>query len=80
MPSIVSLHVSGDDARISLKSGGGAHINLRSDAVPVPAVDDYEQLRNKPSIEGVTLISDKTFADFGYEKATPHDIDKEFFG
>lgn len=29
----------------------------------VQAVDDYNRLRNKPQIEGVELIGNKTFAD-----------------
>lgn len=41
---------------------------------------DYEKLTNKPSIEGVTLIKDKTFKQLGLEPMTPQEIDTMIFG
>ena len=32
-----------------------------------PGANDYERLNNKPSIESVELIGDKTFEDLGLE-------------
>ena len=37
-------------------------------------VADYEVLGNKPSIEGVELVKDKSFAQLGMDKATNEDI------
>lgn len=37
-------------------------------------VSDYELLSNKPSIAGVELIKDKSFAELGMETATNEDI------
>lgn len=41
---------------------------------------DYEELVNKPSIEGITLIGNKTFEDFGYTAITPQEIDEIIYG
>lgn len=46
----------------------------------VPGADDYDALRNKPSIEGVTLQGDRTFEQLGLEPMTPQDIDKIIYG
>ena len=35
---------------------------------------DYEQLKNLPQIEGVTLIKNKTFSELGMEECTNQDI------
>lgn len=36
---------------------------------------DYNDLVNKPSIEGVELIGDKTLEELGVEALTPQEID-----
>lgn len=36
--------------------------------------NDYERLRNKPSIESVELKGDKSISDFGVSVATDYDI------
>ncbi len=41
---------------------------------------DYNSLRNKPSIEGVTLQGDKTFPQLGLDIISNQDIDKIIFG
>lgn len=38
----------------------------------------YNDLSNKPTIEGVPVINDKTFSDFGLEEASILDIEKMF--
>lgn len=38
-------------------------------------INDYEELINKPSIEGVTLIKNKTFSQLGLDKMTNFDIE-----
>ena len=37
--------------------------------------NDYNDLVNKPSIEGVELIGDKTLEELGVEALTPQEID-----
>ena len=37
--------------------------------------NDYNDLINKPSIEGVELIGDKTLKELGVEALTPQEID-----
>ena len=38
-------------------------------------INDYEELINKPSIEGVTLVKNKTFSQLGLDKITNFDIE-----
>lgn len=44
------------------------------------STDDYNNLINKPSIEGVTLQGDKTFSQLGLDEITPQDIDTILYG
>lgn len=37
--------------------------------------NDYNNLINKPSIEGVELVGDKTLEELGVEALTPQEID-----
>ena len=41
---------------------------------------DYNNLRNKPSIEGVPLIGDNSFRQLGLDTITEADIDEIMFG
>ena len=41
----------------------------------VNGTNDYNDLINKPSIEGVELIGDKTLEELGVEALTPQEID-----
>lgn len=43
--------------------------------VTVGGTTDYERLRNLPSIEGVTLIGDKTFPQLNMVKLTNSEIE-----
>lgn len=56
-------------ARISLHVRGDPAIELASDAVVMDGGEggttDYEELSNKPSIEGNVLIGDKTLEQLG---------------
>ena len=38
--------------------------------------DNYEKLKNKPSIEGVTLQGDKTFPELGVRPLSVQEIEK----
>lgn len=39
------------------------------------SINDYEKLVNKPQIEGVTLIGNKTFPDLGLEKLSNTELE-----
>lgn len=43
--------------------------------VTIGGTTDYERLRNLPSIEGVTLIGDKTFPQLNMSKLTNTEIE-----
>lgn len=43
--------------------------------VVIAHTDDYEKLRNKPKIEGVTLIGDKTFRQLGMDAASVQEVE-----
>ena len=43
-------------------------------------VTDYEELENKPSIEGTTLIGNKELGEIGVGIITPQEIDNLLFG
>lgn len=36
--------------------------------------NDYEKLKNKPSINGVELVQDKSFEDLGFSELTALDV------
>ena len=44
----------------------------------IPSANDYEKALNKPSIEGVTLVNDKTFEDLGLSEVGNTEL-KEMF-
>lgn len=64
-------------AHIDLHVGGDPHVLLATDDVPstsvisdavnmvAPGAADYEELDNKPSIEGYTLVGDKRLNQLG---------------
>ena len=43
---------------------------------PGAGSNDYNDLINKPSIEGVELVGDKTLEELGVEALTPQEIDE----
>ena len=45
----------------------------------IGGVGDYEQLINKPQIEGVTLLGNKAFTDLGLTEEKNTAIDKVFY-
>ena len=70
------------NSKIPAYGGGGCCGNV---SVPVARVItaptqsvDYMYLRNKPSIEGVTLEGNKDFIDFGYRIVTEEEVDALF--
>ena len=66
-----SVHQDGGDNAINIVSVAGSepqHIKqISQGGGGTPGTDNYERLYNKPSIESVTLIGDKTFEELGLE-------------
>lgn len=58
------------DAEFELDLTGEQPLELGMEEIQVVSSDDYGSLRNKPSIEGVTLEGDKSFADLHLERIT----------
>ena len=73
----LSGSISGEEnLRGSLSPEGSLSGQISNDIVH----KDYEELVNKPSIEGVTLRGNKTFEDFGYTAITSQEIDEIIYG
>lgn len=53
-------------------------INEVEKEVPVIVEGDYEVLNNKPKINTVTLIGDKSFEDLGLERITNSELNEMF--
>lgn len=49
--------------------------NLKICECIVDGTDDYNKLRNKPSIEDVTLVGNKTFPELGLHHITNMEIE-----
>lgn len=50
--------------------------NARFGNIQRVETDDYEKLYNKPSIEDVTLVGNKTFKQLGLEAATVQEVEE----
>lgn len=53
-------------------------VNEVEKEVPVPIEGDYEALHNKPKINTVTLIGDKSFEELGLERITNAELNEMF--
>ena len=70
----IKLTVAENDAvTLGLDSGDNAALNVGS--TTVVSVNDYNDLRNKPSIEGVTLEGDKTFEELNLQSLTNTELE-----
>ena len=59
----------------------GVEMGLSTPIVATSTVtNDYEKLTNKPSIENVELVGNKTFEQLGYGIASFTDIDHILYG
>lgn len=54
-----------DNTSAVLTLGANDETTLSADATTVVTVDNYNDLRNKPQIEGVELVGDKSLNDLG---------------
>ena len=70
----IKLTVAENDAvTLGLDSGDNAALNVGS--TTVVTVNDYNDLRNKPSIEGVELIGDKSFEELNLQRLTNTELE-----
>lgn len=70
----IKLTVAENDAvTLGLDSGDNAALNVGS--TTVVSVNDYNDLRNKPRIEGVELIGDKTFEELNLQSLTNTELE-----
>lgn len=70
----IRLTVAENDAvTLGLDSGDNAALNVGS--TTVVSVNDYNDLRNKPSIEGVELEGDKTFEELNLQSLTNQELE-----
>lgn len=69
----LSLKTSGN-ASLGLTTSGDASLDLRADAQAIGTYD-YEQLINRPSIETVELVGDKTFEALGMAALSNSEIE-----
>lgn len=73
-----SIHQDGGDNVIHIVSVAGSepqHIKqISQGGGGTPGTDNYERLYNKPSIESVTLIGDKTFEELGLQHISNMEI------
>lgn len=74
-----SVKLAERDQTFQLGMTEGENIDVELDsAVQITPVRDYEALDNKPQIEGVTLIGDKTFEDLNLQKVSNAEIEELF--
>jgi len=70
----IKLAVAENDAvTLGLDSGDNAALNVGS--TTVVSVNDYNDLRNKPRIEGVELIGDKSFEELNLQRLTNTELE-----
>lgn len=60
-PIVIPMRVADNNVTVPLRSG---------ETIQPEVNRDYERLDNKPSINGVELIGDRTFEDLGEETIT----------
>ena len=70
----IKLTVAENDVvTLGLDSGDNAALNVGS--TTVVSVNDYNDLRNKPSIEGVELVGDKSFEELNLQRLTNTELE-----
>lgn len=58
----------------------GSQLNAEFGTVQKVSTSDYNDLYNKPKIEGVTLQGNKTFPELGLGTMTDQEIDNVIYG
>ena len=70
----IKLTVAEPDA-VTLGLGDNEAATLGVESTTVVSVNDYNDLRNKPSIEGVELIGDKSFEELNLQRLTNTELE-----
>ena len=70
----INLTVAENDA-VTLGTNTETPVTLGAGSTTVVTVNDYEELRNKPSIEGVELEGDKTFEELNLQRLTNAELE-----
>lgn len=71
--AIVLTVVDKENARLSL--GGDESASLSAGSTTLVSTSDYENLRNRPRIEGVELIGDKSFEELNLQRLTNTELE-----
>lgn len=73
----ITLDIQGRQS-IDLSVAGGSALSLGIERST--GTSNYNALVNKPSIEDVTLVGNKTFKQLGLEAMTEQEIDQMIYG
>ena len=70
------ISLSGNISAVSMSGSLNADMGMSGDLKMAERVyeNDYEKLKNKPSINGVELVQDKSFEDLGDHVLTNFEI------
>lgn len=75
----VRLRVDSGNASIGLSADDGhARLGLGAPSIVTTVTTDYEQLENKPQIEDVVLVGNRSLGDFGMGTADRYDVRRLF--
>lgn len=80
---VVPVAVGGEEQAVSMTVRSDDPVRMDVEkvrAILVPGADDYTVLDNKPQIEGVVLVGDKSFEQLGMRAVTPQEIDNIIYG
>lgn len=72
---VIELEEDKIDIEIGEEQNEGIEIK-DVERVPTGSVSDYEKLSNKPKIEGIELIGDRSFKDLGMVSITNLELEK----
>ena len=67
-----------DQLQVNFDSGGPGDMALSFGNITRVVANDYEQLVNRPSIENVELVGDKSFEQLGLTDITNSEIEAIF--
>lgn len=77
--SVQTFEIEFDDSKNEFEidmDNSVQEIELQEENIINIGTKNYKELYNKPSIEGVTLINDKSFEDLGAKSLTNLEIEK----
>lgn len=60
---------------VTLGLDSGDNATLNGESTTVVSVDDYNRLYNKPTIEGIELVGDKSFEELNLQRLTNTELE-----